>query len=173
MEVKAQKDIDFPFPEIKLTQLPELLTGHWEYDYSFNSDSSFKMTGEYIQAHYVPYRIEFNKTSDKADKKIVKEFPWLSVYRKTSCLKEHEFWVDHKGIMRYPKLVSNKTDSRGFLLECKIELANKRYPMEREYMLIQSISKGILIISKYQSDKRTDMHVYVREQQLAKSKKDD
>lgn len=67
--LSAQNHLNFPVQKINLNSLPELIEGNWEYDYSFNIDSTFEMTGDHIQAHYVPYRIEFNKTSDKQDKK--------------------------------------------------------------------------------------------------------
>ena len=72
--------------------------------------------------------------------------------------------------MRYPKLISNAIDSIGNLLECKIELANQYDSLSRDYFTILSISKGILIISNYQGDKRSDLHVFLSEQPLTKPK---
>ncbi len=97
--LKAQ-NTGFPFPKIKLSQLPELVEGNWVYDYSFNSDSTFIKSGEYLQEHYVPYRIEFTKTRTKENKRLSQKHPWLVDYRKASCLNEYSFWVDMKGMIR-------------------------------------------------------------------------
>lgn len=154
---------DLPFLKIKKEEFPKLIAGHWHYDYSFNSNKTFEINGVYLQEHYVPYRLEFNKTTKKVVTKLVKNHPWLNEYRNSSCLSDLEFWVDEKGMMRYPKLQSESMDLLGYLIQCKIQLKSKYDSGESSYMTINSVSKGILVISNYQNDSRNDYHIFVRE----------
>ena len=156
----------FPFPKIKHDQLASLLEGNWAYDYSFNHTVVFETDGSYFSSvAYVPYRLEFKKSSKKTNKKIQEEHPWLQKHREASCLGELEFWVDDKGIMRYPHLVTKETDSEGYLLSCRLELYTSIYPdREADYITINSVSKGIMLISSYQEGVEDDFHVFVREQ---------
>ena len=162
INVSAQNETCFPLKPIEYDKLQEQLIGNWEYDYSFNSDSVFKIDGNYFEIGYVPYRIEFNTTSKSENKKLEKKCPELINFREKSCLKDLSFWVDDKGIMRYPLLVSNDVDKTGCLIECKLELMDVFDYSGNDFVTIISLSKGILIISNYQGDKRNDYHVFVK-----------
>ncbi len=162
INVNAQNVNCFPLKPIVYDNLQEQLIGNWEYDYSFNSDSVFNIDGKYFENGYVPYTIEFNTTSKSENKKLIKKCPELINFRNKSCLNNLNFWVDDKGIMRYPILVSNDIDNNGCLIECKLELMDVFDYSENYFITIASLSKGILIISKYQGDKRNDFHVYIK-----------
>ena len=153
----------FPFQKVPLKGLDSLLLGNWEYSYSFNEDTVFQVNGKYHQTSLVPYRIEFNKSSKKTSKKIDKNFLWLKMHRDSSVLKNIEFWVDDKGMTRFPSLVNKSTNSDGKLKDCTLKLFSISYPNSPSLITINSISKGILIISKYQGDERKDFHVFVIE----------
>ncbi len=151
-----------PFLKIKLSELPQLIEGHWEYDYSFNEDGAFEIDGEYMQDHYVPFHIEFNKISKKKNKQIINLYPDIAEKRVLNCLKEFEFSVDYKGVIRYPILRSDKTDANGYLNNCKIKLFTPRHPDQPDYITINSVSKNTMIVSNYQNDQRNDFHLFVK-----------
>lgn len=161
-KVIAASNMIAGYPAVEYQDLAANLEGHWRYDYSFNENKVFETDGMYLQKNYVPYRIEFNVISKKARKKLTANNPEIIEHLNASCLSDLEFWVDEKGVMRYAKLESKDTDADGNLLRCRLKLRSTTND-EASFVTINSLSKGVMVISEYQGGSASDFHVFTRE----------
>jgi len=165
--LSAQDDCKPLFPKIELNSLDSLIEGNWFYEYSFNSDSTFDVFSLQHLDYNIPEKIDFYLSSKK-ENKYTSSNSVIHEHRSSSCLEKLECFQDYKGIACYPRLRSDSTDSKGYLINCQIDLMMKTeikvaHSKDDLQINIYSLSPNILIIEKSSSLKnRVGFHVFVK-----------
>lgn len=150
----------YPFPGIERANLPTLLIGDWEYNYSFNADSVYYNGGF---EPYTPSRIEFRNSTKKEVKKQGKFCPELYKKRQETSLRNLSMFMNWKGRLGYGFLDSDSTGFSSFNEGCNLKFFYGCIDPEPTTFTVNSISESILIISNFGGVMEGVYHVYGRE----------